>query len=114
MTCARKASPRPGEPPVLEEAVHVDDREQRARNPALRRAARAALATGHAPLPVTVPLLDRRFEPQLDQPQHMPVDDASGHRFRAVSANAESGGEIPILRVGSYIMMGAGRPASSE
>src|SRR4051794_33110294 len=70
--------------PMLEEAVHVDDREQRARNPALRRAARAALATGHAPLPVTVPLLDRRFEPQLDQPQHMPVDDASGHRFKEV------------------------------
>ena len=34
--------------------------------------------------------------------------------YRAVSANAESGGEIPILRVGSYMMMmGAGRPASS-
>src|SRR3954471_8857524 len=47
-----------GEPPVLEEAVHVDDREQRACDPALRRAAWAAPATAHAPLPVTVPPLD--------------------------------------------------------
>src|SRR4029077_7554452 len=34
-----------GDAPVLEEPIHVDDGEQRARVPALRRAARAALAT---------------------------------------------------------------------
>jgi hypothetical protein len=28
---------------------------------------------------VAVTLLDRRFEPQLDQPQHVPVDDAPRH-----------------------------------
>jgi site-specific DNA recombinase len=35
---------------------------------ALRRAARAGLATTHAPFPVAIPLFDRRFQPQLDQP----------------------------------------------
>jgi len=35
---------------------------------ALWRAARAGLATTHAPFPVAIPLLDRRFQPQLDQP----------------------------------------------
>ena len=73
-----------GEPPVLEEAVHVDDREQRAHDPALRRAARTALATAHARLPITVPLFDRRLEPQLDQPQHVPVNDPPGHRLQQV------------------------------
>ena len=42
-----------GEPPVLEKAVHVDNREQRAGHPTLRRAARAAPATSHAPLPMS-------------------------------------------------------------
>ena len=32
----------------------------------------AALASRHAPPPVIVALLDRRLEPQLDQPQHVP------------------------------------------
>jgi site-specific DNA recombinase len=51
---------------------------------ALRRAALAILAAAHAPRPVAAPLLDRRFQPQLDQMQHVPVDDAPGHRFEEV------------------------------
>ena len=69
---------------MLQEAVHVDVGKQRARDTALRRAASAALAAAHAPFSVAIPFLDRRFQPQLDQPQHVPVDDASGHRFEEV------------------------------
>jgi site-specific DNA recombinase len=47
---------------------------------ALRGAIPAALASPHAPPPVVATLLDRGFEPQLDQPQHVPVDDAARHR----------------------------------
>jgi hypothetical protein len=45
-----------------------------------RRAAAAAFATRHAPRSVTITLLDRCLEPQLDQLQHVPVDDAPRHR----------------------------------
>ena len=38
------------------------------------------LATRHAPRSVTIPLLDRCLEPQLDQLQHVAVDDAPRHR----------------------------------
>jgi site-specific DNA recombinase len=50
----------------------------------LRRAACVALAATHAPGPVTIPLLDRRFQPQLDQPQHGAIRDATSHRFEEV------------------------------
>src|SRR5271166_5613619 len=50
----------------------------------MRRAALAGLAGAHAPRPVAVPLLDRSLQPHLDQMQHMPVDDAPGHRFEEV------------------------------
>src|SRR6202011_2306200 len=56
------------EPPMFQETVHVDVGEQWACDAALRRAAGVALPTTHAPLPVTIPFLDRRFQPQLDQP----------------------------------------------
>src|SRR5271165_7213553 len=72
------------ETPMLQEAVHVDVGEQGARDPALRRAALAGLAAAHAPRPVAVPPLDRSLQPHLDQMQHMPVDDAPGHRFEEV------------------------------
>ena len=65
---------------MLQEAVHVEVGEQRADHAALRRAAAAAFATRHAPGPVAVTLLDRCLEPQLDQPQHVAVDDAPRHR----------------------------------
>src|SRR5262249_21305655 len=41
--------PAPGQPPILQEPVHVDVGEQWARDAALRRAARVALATTDAP-----------------------------------------------------------------
>jgi hypothetical protein len=52
--------------PMLQEAVHLNHGEQWAVDPALRRAA-------HAPCPVAVPFLDRCFQPQFDQLQHMPA-----------------------------------------
>jgi hypothetical protein len=73
-----------GEPPMLQEAVHVYVGKQRAHDTALRRAVSAAPTAAHAPFAVAIPFLDRRFQPQLDQPQHVPVDDASGHRFEEV------------------------------
>jgi hypothetical protein len=67
-------------PPVLEEAVHVDVGEQRADHPAVRSAIPDSLSTCHAQFPVGISLLDRRSESQLDQPEHVPVDDALRHR----------------------------------
>jgi hypothetical protein len=52
-------------PPVLEETVHVDVGEQRTGDAALRRDACRTLAASHAPRPIAVPLLDRRFQAQL-------------------------------------------------
>jgi len=50
----------------------------RSRDAALGRAARVALATTDAPGPVAIILLlDRRFQPQLDQLEHVPVHDAT-------------------------------------
>ena len=80
--------------PVLQEAVHVEVGQQRADDAALRRAASAAFAARHAPRPVAVTLLDRRLEPQLDQPQHVPVDDAPRHRLHEVAMR----NRIEILR----------------
>jgi site-specific DNA recombinase len=51
----------------------------RSRYTALRRAACIALASTHTPFPVSIPFLDRRFQPQLDQPQHGPVRNATSH-----------------------------------
>src|SRR4029077_19441349 len=72
--------PTSGQPAALQEPVHVDVGKHRARDPALRRAARVALATSDAPGPVAIiPFLDWRFQPQLDQPQHVPVHDAASY-----------------------------------
>src|SRR5688572_1185609 len=70
--------------PVLQEPVHVDVGEQRARDAALWRAARVALAANDPPLPVAVPLLDRCLEPHLDEGQDVPIDDAPGHALHQV------------------------------
>ena len=65
---------------MLKEPVHVDVGEQWARDAALRRAVRVAFATTDAPGPVAIiSFLDRRFQPQLDQPQHVPIHDATSH-----------------------------------
>src|SRR5258708_9589933 len=72
--------PAPGQPPVLQEPIHVDVGEQWARDAALGRAARVALATTDAPGPVaTILFLDRRLQPQLNQPGHVPVHDATSY-----------------------------------
>ena len=81
---ARKASPRSARAPMFQEAVHVDVGQHRAHDAALRRAPFGALAARHPPLARAVPLFGRRCQPQLDQPQHMPVDDAAAHRFEQV------------------------------
>src|SRR3954467_536159 len=54
-------NPLGSSPPDQREGLHHCGR---CDDPALRRAARAALATAHAPRPLTVPLFDRRLEPQ--------------------------------------------------
>ncbi len=46
--------------PVLQEPVHVDVGEQRARDAALLRAALIALAADDSPLPVAIPFVDWR------------------------------------------------------
>src|SRR5215471_14244375 len=75
----------PGEPPMLQETVHIDVGKQWTRDAALRRAARVAFATSHAPFSIiAVPFLDRRLQPQLDQPQYGAIHDATGHRFEEV------------------------------
>jgi hypothetical protein len=54
------------------------------RDATMRRAAIAAPAAAHAPCPIAIPRFDRCLQLQLDQPQYMPVNDASGHRFERV------------------------------
>src|SRR5689334_11700616 len=67
------------EPPMLQESVHVQVGQQRTNDAALRRAAPAPLTSAHAPLSISIPLLNRRLQPQLDEPQHSAVDNAARH-----------------------------------
>ncbi len=69
---------------MLEEVVHVEVGKEGANHPALRRAAGLALAAHHAPLVIAVPFLAWHLEPQLDQPQHVPVNDAPGHTLQEI------------------------------
>jgi hypothetical protein len=55
-----------------------------ARDAALWRAARVALAANDPPLSVAIPLLDWRLEPHLDECQDVPIDDAPGHALHQV------------------------------
>src|SRR5262245_33919548 len=67
------------------------------------RASRVALATTDAPGPVAViPFLDRRFQPQLDQPQHAPVHNATSYRFQKLVMwnRIEVAGQIGVDHVG--------------
>src|ERR1700746_3118229 len=41
-------------------------------------------AANDPPPPVPIPFLDRRFQPQLDQPKHCAVRDATSYRFEEV------------------------------
>ena len=75
----------PGDPPVLQKAVHVERGEQRRNNPALRGSPCAPPAARHAPLAIPVGLLDRCLEPQFDQAQDVAIDDPARsrlHQFR--------------------------------
>jgi len=65
--------------PMLQEPVHVDVGQQRARDAALRRAPRIPLAASHAPGSVGVALLDWRPEPHLDEAQDVAIHNTSGH-----------------------------------
>ena len=47
----------------------------------LGRAALVALAAAHAPGSVFIPFLDWRFQPHLDEAQHIAVHDTAGDRF---------------------------------
>src|SRR3954451_19866592 len=66
--------------PVFQEAVHVDVRDQRADDAALRHATSVGLATLHAPLPIPIGRFDRRHEPLFDQRQHVAIDEAASDR----------------------------------
>src|SRR5262249_48724765 len=48
---------------------------------ALRRAALVPLAANDAPFPIPIPFLDRCFQPQLDQPQHRAIHNATRNRL---------------------------------
>ena len=64
--------------------VHVQVGEHRTCDTALWPAARTALASRQSPPSLAIRFLNRRLQPQLDQPQHMPVNDTSGHRSEEV------------------------------
>lgn len=66
---------RAAQTPVFQEPVHIDVGEQRTRDTALRRAACSPLAARHPPGSVLVALLDRCFEPHLDDGEHVAIHD---------------------------------------
>ena len=80
-----KRFPARGQPPILQEPIHVDVGKQWARDAALRRAAHIALATTDASGPVAIiPIFDWRFQPQLDQPQRMPVHNPTSYTLHKI------------------------------
>jgi hypothetical protein len=56
-----------GDPPVLEEAVHIKVREHGADNSALLSSTSAASSSRHSQLALLVPLLDQNLQPHLEQ-----------------------------------------------
>jgi hypothetical protein len=61
-----------------------------------------ALATTHAPRSISATFLDWRFKPQLDQPQHMPVHNATSHRLDEIvvwNCIEGSGDTLPISAI---------------
>src|SRR3977135_2865663 len=70
--------------------------------PPCGRAAPFPPAANNPPLPVAIPFLDRRFQPQLDQPQHSPIRNATIHRFEEVVMwnRIEVAGQIGIYDIG--------------
>jgi hypothetical protein len=54
------------------------------------------------PLPVAVPLLDWRFKPQLDEPQHRAIRNATSHRLEQIVMRnrIEIAGQISVHDIG--------------
>ena len=95
--------------PVAQEAVHVDVGQERAQDAALRRPVLALLASRHAPPSSIVPLFDGRFQPHLDQMQHMAVHHAAGHRLQQIGVRdrLEILRQIGIHHIGVAVAQGA-------
>src|SRR5579875_3367229 len=91
-----------GDSPVLQEPIHVEVGEQGAGNPALRSSTAALSTSRHSPIPFLIPLLDRSFQPPLDQTQHVPIDDSLRHRMHqwAVGNGIEVFGQIRVDHIG--------------
>src|SRR5215469_10910739 len=70
-----------GDPPILQEPIHVQVGEQGTDHPTLRSSAGVALASRPASIPLLIPLFNRNFKPRLDQTQQVPIDDAPGDRL---------------------------------
>ena len=101
----------PGDPPVLQKAVHVERGEQRRNNPALRGSPCAPPAARHAPLAIPAGLLDRCLEPQFDQAQDVAIDDPAHnrlHQFR-MGNRIEVLGQIRVRPTGRRSGLRAGR-----
>jgi hypothetical protein len=91
-----------GEPPMLQEPVHVQVGQQRTDDTALWRAASAPFASRQAPFSVSIPFLNRHLQPQLDKPQHFAVDDAARHttqQLRMRDRVEGSGDTLPISTI---------------
>ena len=83
--CASQASPLAALAPVFQEAVHVEVRDQRTDDAALRHAHLVGLSARHARPAILAGRLDRRLEPLFDQPQHVGIDNAASHRTHQLS-----------------------------
>src|SRR5262249_39841761 len=90
--------PAPGQPPVLQEPVHVDVGKQWARDAALRRAARAALATTDAPGPVARSAAQRRPLSRGSSPSGYPAEPLVSFRIN----RQLSGWNLPPLMIRSF------------
>ncbi|MEJ0048500.1 MAG: hypothetical protein WDN04_22085 [Rhodospirillales bacterium] len=84
MICAWKALAPAALAPVFQKAIHVEIGDQRADHAALRHASLAGSPTFQASLAIPAGRVDRRFEPKLDQTQHVGIDNAArqaGHQL---------------------------------
>jgi hypothetical protein len=68
-------------------------------NPALRSAELALLAANDPPLPIAIPFLNRRLQPQLYQPQHRAVRNATSYRPEQIFVRNQimSGSSVGVM-----------------